>query len=312
MFFGAVLGLGALLHSRQRSHGESKALRPTSVTRRAVAKDETSEVLPFVTLTNAAGDSVKVYPFGACIASYIKGGKEVLGMRKDTTFDGKKPIGGGIPICFPQFGPGPSGLQHGFARSMNWSIAETADGKEPRVVLKLTDNADTRSQWDHAFEATYTITLAATGLEAVFNVKNTGSSSLDFTAALHSYWNVSHPSNIKVVGDFGGKTYTNKVPPEPGSEMANTIGNQLEFGKEYTLNLYRDTSGDVVMHDSGDATSLALNITGWSDTAIWSPKGDDGMGWTGFIGIEPAQFFSPVQLSPAAEWTGKLEVMPSR
>lgn len=193
---------------------------------------------------------------------------------------------------------------------MNWSVAQMIDGAEPRVVLKLRDDAETRSQWDHAFEATYTVTMTATGLEALFSVKNTGMSALDFTAALHSYWSVSHPSDVKIVGDFGGKTYTNKVPPEPGSDAVKTDGNDIQFS-EYTLNLYKDTSGDVMMHDNGNSKVLALRSTGWSDMAIWSPKGDEGMGWEDFVGIEPAQFFKPVVLSPSEEWTAKLEVMPS-
>ena len=89
----------------------------------------TSEKLPFVTLTNAAGDSVKAYPFGACITSYVKGGKETLAMRADNKMDGSKPISGGIPHCFPQFGPGAM-QQHGFARNCVWDVAEITDGPD--------------------------------------------------------------------------------------------------------------------------------------------------------------------------------------
>ena len=33
--------------------------------------------LPSLELKNAAGDSAKVYPFGACVTSYVKGGTDV-------------------------------------------------------------------------------------------------------------------------------------------------------------------------------------------------------------------------------------------
>ena len=94
----------------------------------------TSEKLPFVTLTNAAGDSVKAYPFGACITSYVKGGKETLAMRADNKMDGSKPISGGIPHCFPQFGPGAM-QQHGFARNCVWDVAEITDGPDSTVKV---------------------------------------------------------------------------------------------------------------------------------------------------------------------------------
>jgi len=37
--------------------------------------------------------------------------------------DGSKAVRGGIPICFPNFGPWKAGPQHGFARTSNdWKI----------------------------------------------------------------------------------------------------------------------------------------------------------------------------------------------
>ena len=57
-------------------------------------------------------------------------------MRPDAKLDGSKPISGGIPFCFPQFGPGEI-QQHGFARNVDWTIASTSDGAEPSVVYTL-------------------------------------------------------------------------------------------------------------------------------------------------------------------------------
>lgn len=56
-------------------------------------------------------------------------------------FDKSKPISGGIPHCFPQFGPGEM-QQHGFARNLDWEVASTSadvnpDDPEPCVELVL-------------------------------------------------------------------------------------------------------------------------------------------------------------------------------
>ena len=40
----------------------------------------------------------------------------------------RRPISGGIPFCFPQFGPGAI-QQHGFARNLDWEIIEQSDDK---------------------------------------------------------------------------------------------------------------------------------------------------------------------------------------
>jgi hypothetical protein len=42
-------------------------------------------------------------------------------VRPDAVFDKSKPISGGIPHCFPQFGPGVM-QQHGFARNLDWEV----------------------------------------------------------------------------------------------------------------------------------------------------------------------------------------------
>ena len=115
---------------RARTTPASSSGKPTA------SVNFTSEKLPFVTLTNAAGDSVKAYPFGACITSYVKGGKEMLAMRADNKMDGSKPISGGIPHCFPQFGPGAM-QQHGFARNCVWDVAEITDGPGSGVKVRL-------------------------------------------------------------------------------------------------------------------------------------------------------------------------------
>ena len=80
-----------------------------------------------------------MYLYGACVTSWKQpSGDEVLFVRPDAKFDGSKPISGGIPHCFPQFGPGAL-PQHGFARNMDWSIASTSadpqpDDRDPEVA----------------------------------------------------------------------------------------------------------------------------------------------------------------------------------
>lgn len=46
---------------------------------------------------------------------------QVLYVRPDAKLDGSRPIAGGVPLCFPQFGPGEM-QQHGFARNLEWEV----------------------------------------------------------------------------------------------------------------------------------------------------------------------------------------------
>jgi glucose-6-phosphate 1-epimerase len=50
-------------------------------------------------------------------------GAEMLYLSSKSAMDGSKAVRGGIPICFPNFGPWKFGAQHGFARTSNdWKV----------------------------------------------------------------------------------------------------------------------------------------------------------------------------------------------
>lgn len=69
--------------------------------------------------------------------------------------DGSKPISGGLPHCFPQFGPGEI-QQHGFARNLEWDVVGTTDSS---VSFKLANNDQTMAMWPHPFECFYKVRL---------------------------------------------------------------------------------------------------------------------------------------------------------
>lgn len=161
--------------------------------------------LPTVVLKHTNGCSAEVVLFGGCITSWKQAsGDEVLYIRPDAVFDKSKPISGGVPHCFPQFGPGKI-QQHGFARNLDWDVAATSadpqpDDRDPEVQLTLTDNDYTRAMWPHAFKVAYSITLHNDLLRTDMRVVNTGDSDFDFTAALHTYFEVAGIEKAKVRG----------------------------------------------------------------------------------------------------------------
>ena len=112
--------------------------------------------------------------------------------------------------------------------------------------------------------------------------------------------------------------------------------------------MYKGVSGDVTIVDAGAGRKLTISSTaGWSDTVVWSPYGDEGMGCTrsaraasrvlgpahiassaygarvltrgthpccrynGFVCVENAQALEPVEVAAGATWTGEMSVAPS-
>ena len=73
----------------------------------------------------AADTSCELYLFGATLTSWQVKGQELIFVATKAKLDGSKAIRGGIPICFPAFGPWSFGPQHGFARnSKEWKVAQ--------------------------------------------------------------------------------------------------------------------------------------------------------------------------------------------
>src|SRR5689334_20672014 len=85
--------------------------------------------LPRVVITAAAAEA-HLYLHGAHLTHYRRrGGPSILWMSEKSNFLPDKPIRGGVPICFPWFGPRPDpqmgrpeSPMHGFARLMDWSV----------------------------------------------------------------------------------------------------------------------------------------------------------------------------------------------
>ncbi|XP_074297574.1 uncharacterized protein LOC141628314 [Silene latifolia] len=116
--------------------------------------------LPKLVITSPYGSEAEIYLFGACLTSWKTAtGKDLLFVRLDAVFNGKKTISGGIPHCFPQFGPGKI-QQHGFASNVNWSIveSESVEGK-PVVMFELKDSPYSGAMWDFSFQALYKVSL---------------------------------------------------------------------------------------------------------------------------------------------------------
>src|ERR1700722_4101794 len=133
----------------------------------------------------------RLTPHGAQVCEWTPGGQAspVYFLSPVDQFPEAKPIRGGVPICFPWFGPHPTDArkpQHGFARTSAWEVennAQDADGVA-RGVFRLVSNEATRSFWSADFVARLTVVLD-TSLQIALEVENSGSSAFVYEAALH-------------------------------------------------------------------------------------------------------------------------------
>ncbi|WP_423130571.1 D-hexose-6-phosphate mutarotase [Gaoshiqia sp. Z1-71] len=230
---------------------------------------------------------------------------DILWMSPDSFFEVGKPIRGGIPVCFPWFGPHKTDTQkpqHGFARLMYWEVLETASMPtgETRVRLQLSSSEETRFYWPFDFVAELDITVGAR-LTVTLKVTNTSTNPFEYSSALHSYFFLSGIENISIEG-LQGTTYYNQL--NPGNEVQEEA--VLKINEALTRH-YLDTEAAVVIADPVFRRRILVEKTGSQVTTVWNPGQEacasiadlPNDAYETFVCVEAVNAFnSPVSLAP--------------
>jgi D-hexose-6-phosphate mutarotase len=221
--------------------------------------------------------------------------KPILWMSAKSNFAPDKPIRGGVPICFPWFGPkadDPKAPAHGFARLMEWQldgVKQNTDGSVS-VSMSLESNDKTRQTWPADFVARHVATVGRT-LTMTLIVTNTGNSPAKFEAALHTYYTVGDIRKVHVTG-LERATYLDRLKP---GERFRQDDQPIRFVAE-TDRTYLDTTATVIIHDRVLNRRIVVQKMGSRSTVVWNPWiakakampdfGDDE--WPGMLCIETA------------------------
>lgn len=256
-------------------------------------------------LTSPARSSVEVALHGAHVLRWTEpSGADVLYLSPRSRFGPGVSIRGGVPVIFPQFadlGPLP---KHGFARTSQWALAgEGSTDEAAWALLRLADSPATRAVWDHAFELELRVTLSDV-LEMELAVRNTGSASFDFTAALHTYLAVGDVRRAAVAG-LDGVRYHDKVARRDEVQRGD-----LRFSGE-TDRVYLAAPDELRITDEADRRTIVVEKRGFADAVVWNPWAQkaaevDDLGedqFPRFLCVEAAQVGAPVRLEPGARWT---------
>lgn len=239
--------------------------------------------------------------YGAHITSFRPSNSmEILWMSPKSSFEVGKPIRGGIPICFPWFGPHKTDSekpQHGFGRLVYWEVIETATkpNGETLVRLQLCSSEQTKIYWSKDFCAQLTILVGHT-LEVSLKVKNLSDESFEYTCALHSYYNISSLENISIRG-LQGAHYHSQL--EPGEFIQESP--KIEILKPETRH-YHNTEASCIIEDTIFERKILIDKVGSKITTVWNPGKeacatisdipDDG--YLNFVCVEAVNAFDDV------------------
>ncbi len=135
-------------------------------------------------------------------------------------------------------------------------------------------------------------------------VSHTKCESLHIERLIHPLFSSAHTVLL-----YGCARFFFCVLQSPPADVKST-SSDITISSE-TDRVYAGVSGDVVLADSGRKSPLTIaNNLGWSDTVIWNPYGNEGMGYDNFICVESALAAMPVALQPGEYWTGAMDVVP--
>jgi glucose-6-phosphate 1-epimerase len=259
------------------------------------------------------GSTATICLYGAHVTSYVPAnGQEVLWMSKASAFEMGKAIRGGIPICFPWFGPHATDKakpQHGFARLSVWEVVQAGlnGNAEASVQLRLTQNEYTHKLWPHNFEALVTVSLGQS-LQVALQISNTGNTAFEYSDALHTYFLVSDVDAIALEG-FDGAGYYEAF----GNQLLSQPTAQLYAAQENNRR-YVNHSGNAAIVDKGLHRKIIANKQGSKVSVVWNPGPvtaakmadvHDG-GYKNFLCIEPANAYAGIDmitLEPGEQFT---------
>jgi glucose-6-phosphate 1-epimerase len=237
--------------------------------------------LVLIELVNDFG-TASVTTYGGTLLSYVpKGGKDVLWVSETAVYDGSKPVRGGVPVCWPWFGPydpAPMGTDptdaakkaHGFARYELWeveAVSSLPDGAT-QVILSLKPNPSIAKAWPHDFQLQLAVTLGDK-LRVDLIGQNLSQRDWVVSEALHTYFRVGEAQGLAIRG-LEGVQYVDKMQDQSLLTQTGTLRIAPPLDR-----VFLDHTGLVTIEDAGHGRAIELTKEGSASTVVWNP-GEEG------------------------------------
>ncbi|HVO20954.1 MAG TPA: D-hexose-6-phosphate mutarotase [Anaeromyxobacter sp.] len=205
---------------------------------------------------------------GAHVLAWAPRGEEpVVWLSEAARFVPGAAVRGGIPICWPWFGPHPTDAarpQHGFARTSEWQVVavERLPDERTRLTFRLPDGHG-GDAWPHRTEVLYVVTVGRT-LELDLVTRNAGEEPLAIGQALHTYFRVSDYERVTVHGVEGCR-YLDKVSGAEGlQDRPLTLTGKFD-------RVFLGSSRDCIIEDPGLSRAIRVAKRSSSSTVVWNP-----------------------------------------
>lgn len=193
----------------------------------------------------------------------------VIWLSSDAMYLPNKAVRGGIPICWPWFGPHATQMDfpaHGVARTSPWQVksVEQVYDQAVRLVFTLPQTVETGAYWPYVTPLQYSVTVG-NSLELELVTRNDSENQIVVGEAFHTYFAVSDVRNVRVLGlqDFD---YVDKVDGGKRKQQAGDITISGEVDR-----IYLHTDADCVIEDKNWNRRIHIQKLGSRSTIVWNP-----------------------------------------
>lgn len=247
--------------------------------------------LPVVQVRNSHSEA-DIYLLGATVARFVpKGEQPLIWLSPTSPFAEGKAIRGGIPVCFPWFGPHKTKKEfpvHGCVRFRSWeieSVAQLSDGRT-KVVLFIGSDEATRGYWPHDFRLQLAATIGKS-LEVELIASNTGVEPFSYENCLHTYFNVGDVAKTTVLG-LDGLGYLDRGKSDIRAVQTGDVKPAAEI-----VNVYMGAPARSTIVDSVNKRKIVLDQGNFKETVVWNPwdvaaakNPEIAGGWKSYICVE--------------------------
>ena len=214
--------------------------------------------------------TAEIYLHGAHVAAFQKNGEAPLLYLSPTSyFDKAKPIRGGVPICYPWFGPREGDVAHGFVRITEWTLVKTETARDSSVTLHfLLPELPGRPEWQH-LRTEFVVNIGDRLTMELISTNTSADTSVEFENCLHTYFHVGDIKDIAITGLQGTFFFDNAA----GGGGARKVEHDpvLRITKE-TNRIYPDTTTTVGIHDASLGRTIVVEKLNSASTVVWNPS----------------------------------------
>jgi D-hexose-6-phosphate mutarotase len=209
----------------------------------------------------------EVYLQGAQVTAFqTLGDPPLLYLSQASQFAPGIAFRGGVPICYPWFGPRAGNVAHGFARITEWEVVEVAalPGGGASLRFRLPKTGPAAEFPDLAAE--YTVTMTDKLALQLIVTNESADREREFEACLHTYLAVADVTQIAIHG-LEDTLFLDKMqnpPPEQRAPGPIRIRSQTD-------RTYLDTASTVVVHDPVLRREIRVEKSGSMSTVVWNP-----------------------------------------